>query len=280
VKIPRNGPCPCGSGKKFKRCCGKPPEFGSPPPADTIAAVTIDHEEHEVIYVTKDMLVNQLTRDAPQIAESFDKLHRPELLELSEVMARSCAMVFKGHRHAIRTGDEFQRVCTNLLFNALNSFMGATTLLRQGFYLQCATLVRSLLEQVATVLHLVTAKDDLDRFKRGDLSLTAILRGAKTALPPFGQLYGFFSEKFVHMSPLHASFQPLLPYENRSDQVDANIGFLRTADWLILVTAELLYLDLEEKHDHWQRLDKDRVAYNPSPSIRAWQERFLRFPRQ
>jgi preprotein translocase subunit SecA len=22
-KIPRNDPCPCGSGKKYKKCCGK-----------------------------------------------------------------------------------------------------------------------------------------------------------------------------------------------------------------------------------------------------------------
>jgi len=22
-KIPRNAPCPCGSGKKYKNCCGK-----------------------------------------------------------------------------------------------------------------------------------------------------------------------------------------------------------------------------------------------------------------
>ncbi|MDN5377570.1 MAG: preprotein translocase subunit SecA, partial [Sulfurospirillum sp.] len=22
-KVPRNGPCPCGSGKKYKQCCGK-----------------------------------------------------------------------------------------------------------------------------------------------------------------------------------------------------------------------------------------------------------------
>ena len=24
VKVGRNAPCPCGSGKKFKKCCGSP----------------------------------------------------------------------------------------------------------------------------------------------------------------------------------------------------------------------------------------------------------------
>ncbi|MFC3885599.1 SEC-C metal-binding domain-containing protein [Bacillus songklensis] len=23
LRVGRNGPCPCGSGKKYKRCCGK-----------------------------------------------------------------------------------------------------------------------------------------------------------------------------------------------------------------------------------------------------------------
>jgi preprotein translocase subunit SecA len=26
-KVKRNEPCPCGSGKKFKDCCGKSPKF-------------------------------------------------------------------------------------------------------------------------------------------------------------------------------------------------------------------------------------------------------------
>jgi len=33
MKVGRNDPCPCGSGKKFKHCCiDKPPEAPSPPP--------------------------------------------------------------------------------------------------------------------------------------------------------------------------------------------------------------------------------------------------------
>ncbi|HLJ16109.1 MAG TPA: aspartyl protease family protein [Bryobacteraceae bacterium] len=28
-KVGRNGPCPCGSGKKYKKCCGVPNQFGS-----------------------------------------------------------------------------------------------------------------------------------------------------------------------------------------------------------------------------------------------------------
>ncbi len=34
TKIGRNDPCPCGSGRKYKQCCGKP-EVSPPPPADS-----------------------------------------------------------------------------------------------------------------------------------------------------------------------------------------------------------------------------------------------------
>lgn len=26
INLPVNGPCPCGSGKKFKKCCRRPPQ--------------------------------------------------------------------------------------------------------------------------------------------------------------------------------------------------------------------------------------------------------------
>lgn len=35
VKTPRNAPCPCGSGKKFKKCCSLKPQPRAPPPAQT-----------------------------------------------------------------------------------------------------------------------------------------------------------------------------------------------------------------------------------------------------
>jgi SEC-C motif len=51
MKIGRNDPCPCGSGKKHKKCCGKTPQWnvrlasGPPPPE---AAAIIAAQMHEV----------------------------------------------------------------------------------------------------------------------------------------------------------------------------------------------------------------------------------------
>jgi uncharacterized protein YchJ len=34
AKVGRNDPCPCGSGKKFKKCCGASESVGGPGAAD------------------------------------------------------------------------------------------------------------------------------------------------------------------------------------------------------------------------------------------------------
>ena len=46
VKVGRNDPCPCGSGAKFKRCCGVRPAADPPPPVGDTAA-----ERHFLAYL-------------------------------------------------------------------------------------------------------------------------------------------------------------------------------------------------------------------------------------
>jgi hypothetical protein len=48
-----------------------------------------------------------------------------------------------------------------------------------------------------------------------------------------------FSEKFVHMSPLHGALQPLTSYVGEADHLDLNISLLRMASWLNLVATQL-----------------------------------------
>ncbi|WP_374991567.1 SEC-C metal-binding domain-containing protein [Bradyrhizobium sp. LHD-71] len=65
----RNAPCPCGSGKKFKHRHGKVPA------KNNIAGILLDAENNRRIVVTKDFLLNQLHRDGPKVARSFDRLN-------------------------------------------------------------------------------------------------------------------------------------------------------------------------------------------------------------
>jgi hypothetical protein len=275
VKVPRNNPCPCGSGKKYKRCCGLTRQM---PSDDNVAALSVDRDTGRVFCITKDILINQLKREAPRIGKSFDRLHGSDLNELSEILARALSLLFTGYQYSIRDDDELRIAAGSLMFNAVHSFMGAVALLRQGFYLQCSILVRSIIEQNSTVLHLTTSPKDLQSFQNGDLKLTAIMRGAKQVLPPLGRLYGFFSEHFIHMNRLHGSPQPLTPYKEHSDELDVNLSFLRTGLWLILVTSELLFIDISDDRWYWKPRGGGQVAYCPSEEIKLWQAKFLSFP--
>lgn len=197
MKIGRNRICPCGSGKKYKHCCAQP--LQEQVDVQNIAGIAFDPEEKQVLFVTKDILINTLRRDGPKAAESFDRLHDVDLREMSELLGRTCFLLTHGLKEVNRKNDELRIVRAHLCFNAINTFIGATSLLREGFYLQASILVRTILEALATVIHLAMTPSDLSRFKRNELELKAIIPSAKKIVPPFGHMYGMFSEMFVHV---------------------------------------------------------------------------------
>lgn len=49
------------------------------PPFERISGAYIDHENKTFVIVTKDLLINQLQRDCPEIALSFDAALGPSL---------------------------------------------------------------------------------------------------------------------------------------------------------------------------------------------------------
>jgi hypothetical protein len=248
------------------------------PAEDNIAALSVDPDTKRIFCVTNDILINQIKREAPRIGESFDRLHSSDLTELSTIFARAISLLFTGYRYSLRDDDELRIAASGLMFNAVHSFIGAVTLLRQGLYLQCSILMRSIIEQNSTVLHLITSPKDLQSFQNGDLKLTSIMRSAKRVLPPLGWLYGFFSKHFVHMSGLHGRPQALTFYKEHSDELDVNLSFLRTSLWLILVTSELLFIDISDDRWYWKPHATGHAEYSPSEETKVWQAKFLSFP--
>ena len=243
---------------------------------ENLAGIFVDREAKQIIHVTNDVLINQIRRESLSIGESFDILHEADLRDISALFSRVSYLLFVGFRAAVEEEDRLRRVATELSFNAANTLMGATSLLRQGFYLQAAILVRSILEASATVLHLIQQPDDVKRFESGSLPLKEVMRSAKDALPPFGALYGFFSEQFVHISALHGTLQPVRPYRGRSDELDVTIGFIRLCTWILYVTVELLFVDLlGPEAKYWRTRESGSVAYDPEDSTREWLESFL-----
>jgi hypothetical protein len=113
MKVGRNSQCPCGSGKKYKRCCGLRAQPGFD--LSRVAGISIDKEEKQIIYVSKDILINQLCRDAPKIAESFDRLHEKDLREMSELLGSSSFLLMQGFKEASSKNDEMRIVAGSSL---------------------------------------------------------------------------------------------------------------------------------------------------------------------
>jgi hypothetical protein len=275
-RIGRNDPCPCGSGKKYKHCCARKPQ----PAPDKVIGYALDAKNELILTYTKDMLVNQLRRDSVRIAESFDRLCEDCLEEVSELMSRTMMILHQGLVVGSRGRDELRQTCVEMLMNAGNSLTAAATLLRCGFRLQPGILVRNVIETIGAVLHLFTYPADLEAFRQGRIKSSKTISTAKKAIPPFGQLYGFFSQEFVHIGSIQQQLQPLIPYEEFDDALTANVCFLRLSVWLLYVSTELLCLDIVREPRYWRCLGEAQTgqvayAYDPCPSERAWLGQFL-----
>lgn len=290
MKIGRNEPCPCGSGKKFKHCCiavltsvrameaisRLPPAL----PPDRLHAEFIDIENRLRIAVSNDVLFNQLRRDCPHIADAFDKMCAADLKDLNDEVCRFMAMV--ASVATTRAEGEFVRelygTCLALLTNAVQTLIAAIELTRRGFRLQPGILIRNVLESVSTVCHIVINENDLKTLKDGKLSSTRTIASAKKVFPPFGHMYGLFSEQFAHIGHLHYSTNgenALKPYKEGEEALKLNLSFLRVAIWAINVAAELAFFDSLPSHRYFQRLTNNAFIYNPSAGERRRMELFL-----
>ena len=63
VKVSRNEPCPCGSGKKYKKCCGS---------KDTV--LITDVIDHEVLELQKEARIFAMQRYGYAISDDFEDL--------------------------------------------------------------------------------------------------------------------------------------------------------------------------------------------------------------
>lgn len=243
-------------------------------------AVIVDQVNRQVLDVRKTVLVNQITRDAETIARSFDKLHSQDLLNISEQFALCFALLTSGVLKASQEEDDLRIACGELLSNALNSMAAATYLVRGGFVLQPGGVIRSCIESLAVVLHLVQFQSDLEAYRKHRFNSTRAIASAKRVFPPFGKLYGLLSEQFIHIGRLHKQFTPLREYEASYEPLDLNMHFIATGVWMCYVTCELVYLGLISEPRYWTQAAQaspDQVAYHYSPSAEetAWMEKFM-----
>lgn len=245
-------------------------------PVVRVASVMMDPEAKKLYVFSEDMLINQLGREGPRIEASFDALCAVDLVELSALLSKANGLFFSGMAVGLKQDDELRVACSQLLMNAANSFAAAVAVLRTGYVLQPGIILRSLLEAVSTSLHLMQNPKDLHAYKSNTLQSPKTIAAAKKALPPFGLLYGHFSDNFAHIGHLHKSITPIREYTSKHEALEVNLSSLRIASWLLYVTGELVFNDLVEHPRYWHPVDQG-YAYDPSDEEKAWMQNFFQF---
>ncbi|WP_458790495.1 hypothetical protein [Yoonia sp. MH D7] len=110
------------------------------PTRKDIAHIRIDHEKNLQIIIKKNMLINQIQRDGPKIARSFDRLTKTEIEKCSELVARCSGILLE---HLPSVDDKGSKATSaRLLSSAINSFIASIEVARHGYPRQYGALAR------------------------------------------------------------------------------------------------------------------------------------------
>jgi hypothetical protein len=267
-----NEKCHCGSGRKRRYCCDKPKKV--PVRANFATNDTV------VVAATRNLLFNLIRRDIGPICASFDQHYADRMRPTDELFSDAAFLLFTTTRFDGNIREDYESVLYGLLSNALNSLGSATVLLRSGFYKQALILIRQAIEIASTVIHIVgddTGKA-LQDFKDNKYSSTKSLTKAKVAIPVIGELWGFLSNTYVHISSMYGFAQALQPYKEDQQAVIDVIDSLRMATWIVYLAAEIAFPMSLAENRYWKPLTigtRSALAFNPSAREREWAADYL-----
>ena len=233
-----------------------------------------------MLEIRNTVLINQITRDAERIAKSFDDLHGSRVKDISKQFAHCFGLLTSGMIQATQEEDELRIACGELLSNALNSIAASTYLVRGGFVLQPGPVIRSCIEALAVVLHLIQFQEDLKKYREHKFDSTRTIASAKRVFPPFGKMYGLLSREFTHIGQLHKQLTSIREYTQGYEPLEMNLQFIASAVWMSYVCCELTFLDVVAAPRYWTEIpapspEQAAYSYDPSPMELAWMETFL-----
>ncbi len=275
TKIGRNAPCPCGGGKKFKKCCGSPVETIAGIPLKEVQNIILYPGTRQSIIISKTIVENQLRRDGPKIAESFDLLFGDHIKDISEEYGRIVSLLSSIMGSEIP--DKLHLECFILLFNISQTIIAALDCLRHGYLFQPGILLRNVIESICTALHLFSKPEDLNSYVSGTLESTKTIAQAKKVLPHLGKLYGYFSEEFAHLGSLQRKFSRLSFFKDKQDAAALlNLSLISMATNLLYIAAELIFYKYVPVSRYWKKIGPGSYMYEPSGEEKSWQEKFLK----
>lgn len=242
------------------------------PKKENIAAIIVDEQSKRIMFVTKDMLTNQIQRDGPRIAASFDALTSDEMRECSEVMSMAQSMLIK---HLPRRDDkESEATCARLLYSAANSYVAAIEVARKGYPREMAVLMRVVVETIATVLAIaINGAPTLDKFHKGKLETTKCFGTAKKALPFIGKLNGDLSNNFVHIGALHDAADGAKFYTKGDQRLDFVLTMMKLIALLVDIVTELIFASDIKSHRYWKQ-EGEGWRFDPTTKTLEWMKKF------
>lgn len=234
-----------------------------------VAAGYFDPERQSMFWFTNDLLINQIHRDGPRVAESFDRLCEQDLQGISEEYARALSLCgagvsLEGPQVAVRVA------CAHLLMNALTSVSAATELLRSGYVLQPNIVLRSVVESVGVALHLLVRPRDLAKLQGGTLDAPKCVSTAKKILPFLGPLYGLLTSHFSHVSGLHQTQQSLLPFTERTEPLLLTLGHIRWTILCVSIAAEVSFIEIVTTPRFWTRKSETEFILSVPDKYSEW----------
>jgi hypothetical protein len=173
--------------KEVQACCGNNNDYPHP---DKLSGLYVNHELKKVIFITKDAMINQLKRDCPKIALSFDAVIEEELEKVSAMLARTVPVLSPRIVGRDLGYNARGATCARILDTAMTTLIACLHLARGGVRLQYMALSRNVLETICTVLHLMVDPNAVNEFHAGRLKSTKSITFANRVVPGFGKLYG------------------------------------------------------------------------------------------
>lgn len=227
-------------------------QFPDMPPLRRLAGAFVDESTHLAVFVTNDLLMNQIRREGPKIAESFDRHFDEPFRQFSYEYSELMVHVLPALLLAASSGDQLKGACSNLLHNALNGITAALELARLGYRLQPGVLLRTSLEAMATAVHIYTKPGDLGRYLAGKLDSAKTISSANEVIPTFGRVYGLLSQQFTHIGPLYNDVHLVLEYQTADEPGPRFSLFYAESSLLITaIIAELIFVDGISKPRFW-----------------------------
>jgi hypothetical protein len=257
-----------------------PPRRKRPlPTPQNIANIYVDYEIKRVVVITKDILLNQLRREMPLIAASFDEITIDELQQVSELIAATYGILSPRLIGRDLTDQNLAPTCARLLYSAATTFTGCVQLARSGFPRQYMMLNRSVVETVSSVLRLTIDAKALREFYNGKFNSSKTIHAAKQVLPVFGPLYGMLSNQFVHIGEGHSQIEKIGRYSKDDEALSVILINMKITAWLIYVATELVFRASVPAPRYWKVLTRhpegDEVMYAPSEAEKEWQAGFF-----